>query len=73
MYSSPEIRGNEIISYEGNIWALGCTIYGIIKLRPPFTGDNSLTVANNVCEGNYEKLKEKDFENKEIIKLVENC
>ena len=73
MYSSPEIMRNEVISYESDIWALGCTIYEMIKLRPPFTGDNSLTVANNVCEGNYEKLKEKDFENKEIIKLVENC
>ena len=73
MYSSPEIMRNEIISYESDIWALGCTIYEMIKLTPPFTGDNSLTVANNVCEGNYEKLREKDFEIKEIIKLVENC
>ena len=73
MYSSPEIMRNEIISYESDIWALGCTIYEMIKLTPPFTGDNSLTVANNVCEGNYEKLKEKDFMNKEIIRLVDNC
>lgn len=73
MYSSPEVMRNEIISYESDIWALGCIIYEMIKLIPPFTGDNSLTVANNVCEGTYVKLKEKDFENKEIIKLVENC
>ena len=73
MYSSPEVMKNEIISYESDIWALGCIIYEMIKLTPPFTGDNSLTVANNVCEGIYVKLKENDFENKEIIKLVENC
>jgi hypothetical protein len=73
MYSSPEVMKNEIISYESDIWALGCIIYEMIKLTPPFTGDNSLTVANNVCEGTYVKLKENDFENKEIIKLVENC
>jgi hypothetical protein len=73
MYSSPEVMKNEIISYESDIWALGCIIYEMIKLTPPFTGDNSLTVANNVCEGTYAKLKENDFENKEIIKLVENC
>ena len=73
MYSSPEVMKNEIISYESDIWALGCIIYEMIKLKPPFTGDNSLTVANNVCEGIYEKLKEKDFQEKDIIKLVENC
>ena len=73
MYSSPEVMKNEFISYESDIWALGCIIYEMIKLKPPFSGDNSLTVANNVCEGTYEKLKEKDFMNKEIIRLVENC
>jgi serine/threonine protein kinase len=73
MYSSPEVMKNEIISYESDIWALGCIIYEMIKLKPPFLGDNSLTVANNVCEGIYEKLKEKDFGEKDIIKLVENC
>ena len=73
MYSSPEVMKNEIISYESDIWALGCIIYEIIKLKPPFSGDNSLTVANNVCEGTYEKLKENEFENIEIIRLVENC
>ena len=52
---------------------LGCIIYEMIKLKPPFSGDNSLTVAKNVCEGTYEKLKKNDFDEKEIIKLVENC
>ena len=73
MYSSPEVMKNDIISYESDIWALGCIIYEMIKLKPPFSGDNSLTVAKNVCEGTYEKLKKNDFDEKEIIKLVENC
>ena len=73
MYSSPEVMKNEIISYESDIWALGCIIYEMIKLKPPFSGDNSLTVANNVCEGKYEKLNNNDFIEKEIIKLVQNC
>ena len=73
MYSSPEVMKNDIISYESDIWALGCIIYEMIKLKPPFSGDNSLTVAKNVCEGTYEKLKIKDFDEKEIIRLVQNC
>ena len=73
LYSSPEVMENDIITYESDIWALGCIIYEMIKLRPPFSGDNPLTIAKNVCEGNYERLTENDFKVREIIELVNNC
>ena len=73
LYSSPEVMENDIITYESDIWALGCIIYEMIKLRPPFNGDNPLTIAKNVCEGNYERLNENDFKLGEIIELVNNC
>ena len=73
LYSSPEVMENDIITYKSDIWALGCIIYEMIKLRPPFNGDNPLTIAKNVCEGNYERLNENDFKLREIIELVENC
>jgi serine/threonine protein kinase len=73
LYSSPEVMENDIITYESDIWALGCIIYEMIKLRPPFIGDNPLTIAKNVCEGNYEKLDENDFKTTEIINLVNAC
>ena len=73
LYSSPEVMENDIITYESDIWALGCIIYEMIKLRPPFNGDNPLTIAKNVCEGNYERLTENDFKITEIIELVNNC
>ena len=73
LYSSPEIMENDIISYKSDIWALGCIIYEMIKLRPPFSGDNPLTIAKNVCEGNYERLTENDFKLPDIIELVNAC
>ena len=73
LYSSPEVMENDIISYKSDIWALGCIIYEMIKLRPPFSGDNPLTIAKNVCEGNYERLTENDFKLPEIIELVNDC
>ena len=73
LYSSPEVMENDIISYKSDIWALGCIIYEMIKLRPPFNGDNPLTIAKNVCEGNYERLTENDFKLPEIIELVNDC
>ena len=33
----------------------------------------ALTIAKNVCEGNYERLTENDFKITEIIELVNNC
>ena len=73
LYSSPEVMENDIISYKSDIWALGCIIYEMIKLRPPFNGDNPLTIAKNVCEGNYDRLTENDFKIPEIIELVNDC
>ena len=73
LYSSPEVMENDIITYKSDIWALGCIIYEMIKLKPPFTGDNPLTIAKNVCEGNFERLNEKDFKYEQIIELVNNC
>lgn len=73
LYSSPEVMENDVVTYESDIWALGCIIYEMIKLRPPFIGDNPLTIAKNVCEGNYKKLDEKDFKTTEIINLVNAC
>ena len=72
-YSSPEVMENDIITFESDIWALGCIIYEMIKLKPPFSGDNPLTIAKNVCEGNYERLNENDFKLEEIIELVHQC
>ena len=73
LYSSPEVMENDIITYKSDIWALGCIIYEMIKLKPPFTGDNPLTIAKNVCEGNFERLNENDFKYEQIIELVNNC
>ncbi len=72
-YSSPEVMENDIITYESDIWALGCIVYEMIKLAPPFSGDNALTIAKNVCEGNYQRLREDEFVYRDIIELIEKC
>ena len=72
-YCSPEIMNNLKVNFGCDIWALGCIIYEMLKLKVPFDGDNPLAIAKNVCDFNYEKLNEDNFKNKEFCFLVKEC
>ena len=72
-YCSPEIMNNLKVNFGCDIWALGCIIYEMLKLKVPFDGDNPLAIAKNVCDFNYEKLNEDNYKNKEFCYLVKEC
>ena len=36
VYSCPEIVQNKPYSHKADIWSLGCILYQLIKLKPPF-------------------------------------
>jgi NIMA (never in mitosis gene a)-related kinase 1/4/5 len=36
-YASPEVWRDEAYSFKSDIWSLGCVIYEMLALRPPFT------------------------------------
>ena len=72
-YCSPEIMNNLSVKYGCDIWALGCIIYEMLKLKVPFDGDNPLAIAKNICDLSYEKLNEDKFKNKELCYLVKEC
>ena len=39
-YASPEVWGDEPYDYKSDIWSLGCVLYEIIALRPPFRAED---------------------------------
>ena len=56
LYQCPEIIQHESYSDKADIWSLGCVLYQMASLRPPFEGGNPLVVASKIVEGNYPPL-----------------
>ena len=55
-YSSPEVWQNKPYSYKSDLWSVGCIIYEMCCLRPPFKGKNFDELSENVCNGKIEKI-----------------
>ena len=56
IYSSPEIWQNNPYSYKSDLWSVGCIIYEMCCLRPPFKGKNYDELGDNICKGKIEKI-----------------
>ena len=48
-YCSPEVWQNKPYSYKSDLWSIGCIIYELCELHPPFRGKNYNELCNNVC------------------------
>eukprot|EP00968_Pinguiococcus_pyrenoidosus_P027696 scaffold7413_cov258-Pinguiococcus_pyrenoidosus.AAC.2 len=55
-YMSPEIWFNRPYDTKSDMWALGCTMYELIALRPPFAATTFQELQHNVQVGWYPKL-----------------
>ncbi|KAG1662637.1 hypothetical protein FOA52_009622 [Chlamydomonas sp. UWO 241] len=55
-YTCPEIIQQEHYTEKADVWSLGCVLYHIIMLKPPFDGTNPLSVASRIVEGSYEPV-----------------
>ena len=52
-YCSPEIWKDLPYDYKSDIWSVGCIIYELCMLKPPFRGTNLKKLYQNVISGNY--------------------
>ena len=58
-YMSPEIWNNRPYDWSSDMWALGCMIYELASLRPPFTGDSFPALKRAVVGGRYQPIPQK--------------
>lgn len=52
-YLSPELCQDVPYSSKSDIWALGCLLYEICSLRPPFAATNLLSLFYKITKGDY--------------------
>ena len=55
-YASPEVWRDEPYSYKSDLWSIGCVIYELCALRPPFKGKDLDELFMNVCQGKAERI-----------------
>ncbi|XP_020503464.1 NIMA-related kinase 12 [Labrus bergylta] len=57
-YLSPELCQDVPYSSKSDIWALGCLLYEICALRPPFAATNLLSLFYKITKGEYDPVAE---------------
>ena len=55
-YASPEVWNDKPYSYKSDLWSIGCVIYELCALRPPFKGKDLDELYINVCKGKVERI-----------------
>ena len=55
-YASPEVWKDEPYDNKSDVWSLGCVIYEMAALRPPFQANDMQGLFKKLIKGNYQKL-----------------
>jgi hypothetical protein len=58
-YASPEVWKDKPYDYKSDLWSLGCVLYEMIMLKPPFRAENMEGLFNKVIKGQYPKINDK--------------
>ena len=58
-YASPEVWKDKPYDNKSDVWSLGCVLYEMITLRPPFRAQNMEGLFNKVCKGQYSRIPDK--------------
>ena len=55
-YASPEIWKDQPYDHKSDIWSLGCVLYEMCALKPPFRADDMEGLFNKVTMGIYPRI-----------------
>lgn len=70
LYLAPELIKQVPYDSKVDLWSVGCSLYHLAALEPPFSGDNLIALGNNIC-----KTKHKDIPkiySKELKYLIDS-
>lgn len=70
-YASPEVWKDQPYDNKSDIWSLGCVLYEMITLRPPFRAENMEGLYNKVIKGQFHRIPERfSSDLNTIVKLL---
>ena len=55
-YMSPELVNEKNYNEKTDIWSLGCLIYELASLKPPFEASNQVALAMKINNGKYSRI-----------------
>ena len=55
---SPEQINEQAYNEKSDIWSLGCILYELAALRPPFKANNQLALALKIKTGKFDRIPE---------------
>lgn len=55
-YASPEVWKDQPYNSASDIWSLGCVIYELASLNPPFNGRDMKSLSRNVMRGYFQDI-----------------
>ena len=70
-YASPEVWRDQPYDMKSDIWSLGCVVYEMAALKPPFRANDMKGLYNKVQKGLYERIPLK-FSN-DLAGIVGKC
>jgi len=70
-YASPEVWKDQPYDSKSDIWSLGCVLYEMITLKPPFRAENMEGLYNKVIKGQISRIPERfSSDIAEIVKML---
>jgi NIMA (never in mitosis gene a)-related kinase len=70
-YASPEVWKDQPYDWRSDIWSLGCVLYEMITLKPPFRAQNMEGLYKKVIRGIYPKIN-MELYSEDIAALVKS-
>ncbi|XP_037051898.1 serine/threonine-protein kinase Nek2 [Bradysia coprophila] len=67
-YMSPEIIRGTKYNRKSDIWSLGCLIYELCALVPPFTGRHMESLSKNIVDGRFNRIP--DMYSSDMQKII---